>query len=65
MAKPKHCARRSLSSCTGLLGVKRAKPGGKSGRGFEADGGIGRRTPDLGYTHPYYWAPFVLIGNFQ
>jgi CHAT domain-containing protein len=19
----------------------------------------------LGYAHPYYWAPFVLIGNFQ
>ena len=19
----------------------------------------------LGYAHPYYWAPFVLIGNYQ
>jgi CHAT domain-containing protein len=18
-----------------------------------------------GYSHPFYWAPFVLIGNFQ
>jgi CHAT domain-containing protein len=21
--------------------------------------------PDAGYSHPFYWAPFVLIGNFQ
>ena len=20
---------------------------------------------EAGYSHPYYWAPFVLIGNFQ
>ena len=20
-------------------------------------------TTDLGYSHPYYWAPFILIGN--
>jgi CHAT domain-containing protein len=39
-------------------------PGGKTGRGFQTS-----ETPatqsSLGYAHPYYWAPFVLIGNFQ
>jgi CHAT domain-containing protein len=36
---------------------------GKSQRGFEAVDG--QQAPQVGYAHPYYWAPFVLIGNFH
>ena len=42
-----------------------AAPGGGSGRGFEAVGATGASNAGLGYAHPYYWAPFVLIGNYQ
>ena len=41
-----------------------ALPSAGSGRGFQAV----QESPTnagLGYAHPYYWAPFVLIGNFQ
>jgi CHAT domain-containing protein len=42
-----------------------ATPDAKTGRGFEtAEEPTGAKT-SLGYAHPYYWAPFVLIGNFQ
>ena len=40
-------------------------PGGGSGRGFEAVGQPAPARSALGYTHPYYWAPFVLIGNYR
>jgi len=40
-------------------------PGGGSGRGFEAVGQAPQPSGSLGYTHPYYWAPFVLIGNYR
>lgn len=36
----------------------------KAGRGFAA----AAKTANIsapGYTHPYYWAPFVLTGNYQ
>ncbi|HVN94575.1 MAG TPA: tetratricopeptide repeat protein [Terracidiphilus sp.] len=36
-----------------------------TGRGFEPVGPSPTRTSSLGYAHPYYWAPFVLIGNYQ
>ena len=41
-----------------------AVPGGGTGRGFET---ADQSAPpsSLGYAHPYYWAPFVLIGNYQ
>jgi CHAT domain-containing protein/uncharacterized protein HemY len=45
-----------------LLG--RVKPhAGDSGRGF----GSTRNEQDVpkGYAHPYYWAPFVLMGNWR
>jgi CHAT domain-containing protein len=45
-----------------LLG--KAKPkAGSEGRGVEADTPAGD-APE-GYTHPYYWAPFVLMGNWR
>jgi len=39
--------------------------GANTGRGFETAGPSSTETPSLGYAHPYYWAPFVLIGNYQ
>ncbi len=42
-----------------------ATPGAKTGRGFESDDGARAAASSLGYAHPYYWAPFVLIGNYQ
>jgi CHAT domain-containing protein len=42
-----------------------AASGGGSGRGFETVGQPAQSSGSLGYAHPYYWAPFVLIGNFQ
>ncbi len=41
-----------------------ALPGGGSGRGFQSVA-ESPANASLGYAHPYYWAPFVLIGNFQ
>jgi len=45
-----------------LLGKARVQGDG-SGRGF-----IGEKPDDkvpVGYTHPFYWAPFVLMGNWR
>jgi CHAT domain-containing protein/Tfp pilus assembly protein PilF len=42
-----------------------AVPGGGTGRGFETVEPAGTPNAGLGYAHPYYWAPFVLIGNYQ
>ena len=39
--------------------------GGKADRGFKAVDQSPGQTSNLGYAHPYYWAPFVLIGNYQ
>jgi CHAT domain-containing protein len=45
-----------------LLKGPTATPGGKSQRGFEVEG---QAAPQATYAHPFYWAPFVLIGNYQ
>jgi CHAT domain-containing protein/predicted negative regulator of RcsB-dependent stress response len=42
-----------------------AAPGAKTGRGFETSESPATAQSSLGYAHPYYWAPFVLIGNYQ
>ena len=39
--------------------------GSKTGRGFETVDQSPAQISSLGYAHPYYWAPFVLIGNYQ
>ncbi|MGA2341164.1 MAG: CHAT domain-containing protein, partial [Terracidiphilus sp.] len=39
--------------------------GANTGRGFESVGLSSTQASSLGYAHPYYWAPFVLIGNYQ
>jgi len=36
-----------------------------SGRGVEVVQESASEKHDVGYSHPFYWAPFVLIGNFQ
>jgi CHAT domain-containing protein len=43
-----------------------ASSNGKTGRGMETVEDTAAAAPQtLGYAHPYYWAPFVLIGNYQ
>ena len=47
-----------------LHGAPAAGDTAKAGRGFAPTA----KTSNLsapGYTHPYYWAPFVLTGNYQ
>jgi CHAT domain-containing protein len=34
-------------------------------RGFQTVPDRASAAHDAGYSHPYFWAPFVLIGNFQ
>lgn len=36
-----------------------------TGRGFQSVDESSAQLSRLGYAHPYYWAPFVLIGNYQ
>ncbi|MGC1463221.1 MAG: CHAT domain-containing tetratricopeptide repeat protein [Terracidiphilus sp.] len=48
-----------------LLRGPAASPKGRSQRGFETVGGPSTMAPQAGYSHPFYWAPFVLIGNYQ
>jgi CHAT domain-containing protein len=40
-------------------------PSAKTGRGFQTSEPSSAMQSSLGYAHPYYWAPFVLIGNYQ
>jgi len=42
-----------------------AASGGKTGRGVQIEEDSSTTNAGLGYAHPYYWAPFVLIGNYQ
>ena len=46
-----------------LRGQPKPKFGG-SGRGLVAENATMQDVP-LGYSHPYYWAPFVLMGNWR
>lgn len=48
-----------------LLNGSASSPKAGSERGFEALITQGSAEHDAGYAHPFYWAPFVLIGNFQ
>jgi len=42
-----------------------ASPGAESNRGLQVELEPTSAAHDAGYSHPYYWAPFVLIGNYQ
>ncbi len=48
-----------------LLKGPGASPGARSERGFETVPSPTSSPHYSGNTHPFYWAPFVLIGNFQ
>jgi len=50
-----------------LLHGPPASPDNKTGRGVSVagEGPAAAQSRSIGYAHPFYWAPFVLIGNFQ
>jgi CHAT domain-containing protein len=50
-----------------LLHGPAASPDSKTGRGLivAGEGPTAPQSRSTGYAHPFYWAPFVLIGNFQ
>lgn len=48
-----------------LRGSSPPAPHRAPGRGVQIVGEPATETPGSSYAHPYYWAPFVLIGNFQ
>jgi len=48
-----------------LLRGAAVSPGATSERGVEVVQEPASSAQDAGYSHPFYWAPFVLIGNFQ
>jgi CHAT domain-containing protein len=47
-----------------LRGSSESQAGG-SGRGFQTESEPAAAPNQAGYSHPFYWAPFVLIGNYQ
>ncbi|MGA9061357.1 MAG: tetratricopeptide repeat protein [Terracidiphilus sp.] len=49
-----------------LLQGKVSPQSGASGRGVDVvENKPGQQTRPAGYAHPYYWAPFVLMGNWR
>lgn len=46
-------------------GAARAGTGGAAHRGVAAVGGAAAGAGTATYAHPFYWAPFVLMGNYQ
>ena len=48
-----------------LLRGPSASPGAQSQRGLEVEGQPTAAAGQANYAHPFYWAPFVLIGNYQ
>jgi CHAT domain-containing protein len=48
-----------------LLHGQAATPNGTGERGFQTRQESMPAAHESGYSHPFYWAPFVLIGNYQ
>jgi CHAT domain-containing protein len=46
-------------------GILKPEAGGEGHRGIHALGGAGGPVVATGWTHPHYWAPFILIGNWK
>jgi CHAT domain-containing protein len=49
----------------GFLEGSAVSTSGGSGRGVQVMPESMPATHEAGYAHPFYWAPFVLIGNYQ
>jgi CHAT domain-containing protein len=48
-----------------LRGSTAASPKTGKDRGVQIEAEATSTAHEAGYSHPFYWAPFVLIGNFQ
>jgi CHAT domain-containing protein/Tfp pilus assembly protein PilF len=48
-----------------FLHTSSASPQAATSRGIQISGEPTTMHQSTSYAHPYYWAPFVLIGNFQ
>jgi CHAT domain-containing protein len=50
-----------------LLHNKITPQSSAAGRGFNTEGSSPAAASEnsSGYAHPYYWAPFVLMGNWR
>ena len=48
-----------------LRGPEAAPPNLQQGRGAHSAPESRSAAHELRYSHPFYWAPFVLVGNFQ
>jgi CHAT domain-containing protein len=48
-----------------LLRGTATAPNGTGERGFQTRQDTTAAAHQAGYSHPFYWAPFVLIGNYQ
>jgi len=48
-----------------LLRGSAGAPQSTTGRGVQITGEPATVPQATSYAHPYYWAPFVLIGNYQ
>jgi len=48
-----------------LLRGTATAPNAAGERGFQTRQDTSPGTHEAGYSHPFYWAPFVLIGNYQ
>nr|MDQ2687461.1 CHAT domain-containing protein [Armatimonadota bacterium] len=60
-----------LSLLHGTASASETNPGKRAGRAVEDTGDenshqpLFKTDPKAPYAHPYYWAPFVLIGNWR
>jgi CHAT domain-containing protein len=45
-------------------GLLKPEAAGAADRGVHVTAGAAA-APATGWTHPYYWAPFILIGNWK
>jgi len=57
--------RPTVAPDTGVAPGPSVATGAQTGRGFQTSETPSTTQSSLGYTHPYYWAPFVLIGNYR
>ena len=55
----------TVASSGGIASSPSIATSSQTGRGFQTSEAPAATQSSLGYAHPYYWAPFVLIGNFQ